>query len=99
VALFEQALADERRFELLFENQRYFDLMRFNTTMTTITAEKIMKDHFAKEYAKHYGRYPAPVPTLAQLQSSVNPNRLLLPIPQREIDTNTGLKIAQNPGY
>jgi len=99
VALFEQALADERRFELLFENQRYFDLIRFNTTMTTITAEKIMKDHFAKEYAKHYGKYPAPVPTLAQLQSSVNANRLLLPIPQREIDTNTGLKIAQNPGY
>ena len=99
VALFEQALADERRFELLFENQRFFDLIRFNTTMSTITAEKIMKDHFAKEYVKHYGKYPAPVPTLAQLQTSVNANKLLLPIPQREIDTNTGLKIAQNPGY
>jgi hypothetical protein len=99
VALFEQALADERRFELLFENQRFFDLMRFNMTMSTITAEKIMKDHFAKEYVKHYGKYPAPVPTLAQLQTSVNANKLLLPIPQREIDTNTGLKIAQNPGY
>jgi hypothetical protein len=39
------------------------------------------------------------VPTLAQLQTNVNANKLLLPIPQREIDTNTGLKIAQNPGY
>ena len=99
VALFEQALADERRFELLFENQRYFDLLRFNATMTTITAEKTMKDHFAKEYVKHYSKYPAPIPTLAQLQANVNANRLLLPIPQREIDTNTGLKIEQNPGY
>lgn len=99
VALFEQALSDERRFELLYENQRYFDLMRFNSTMSTITAEKVMKEHFAKEYVKHYGKYPAPAPTLAQLQSSVNANRLLLPIPQREIDTNSGLKILQNPGY
>ncbi len=99
VALFEKALADERRFELAFENQRYFDLLRFNTTMTTITAEQTLKNHFAIEYRNHYGKYPAPIPTLAQLQANVNANRLLLPIPQREIDTNRGLKIEQNPGY
>ena len=99
VALFEKALADERRLELLFENQRYFDLLRFNTTMTTITAEKTIKDNFGRLYAKHYGKYPVPTPTLVQLQGNVTTDKLLLPIPQREIDTNTGLKIEQNPGY
>ena len=26
-------------------------------------------------------------------------NKMILPIPQREIDNNTGLVIQQNPGY
>lgn len=99
VALFEQALSYERRMEFAFEDQRYFDLLRFNKTLTTITAEQTMKDHFAKEYAKHYANYPAPTPTLAQLQAKVDANHLLLPIPQHEIDTNTQLVIEQNPGY
>jgi starch-binding outer membrane protein, SusD/RagB family len=99
VALFEKALSDERRFEFAFENQRWFDMVRFNTTMTTLTAEQILKDHFAKEFAKHYATYPAPILTLVQLQANVTAVRLLLPIPQHEIDTNTGLKIEQNPGY
>jgi starch-binding outer membrane protein, SusD/RagB family len=99
VDLFEQALSTERRFEFAFENQRWFDLLRFSTTMTTINAETVIKNNFAKEYAKHYATYPAPALTLAQLQANVTKDRLLLPIPQREIDTNTGLKIEQNPGY
>lgn len=99
VATFEKALSDERRFEFAFENQRWFDIIRFNTTMTTLTAEQILKDHFAKEFARHYGTYPAPIIALAQLQANVTAAKLLLPIPQREIDTNTGLKIEQNPGY
>lgn len=99
VATFEQALANERRFEFAFENQRWFDLLRFNTTLTTIKAETILKNHFAKEYAKHYAVYPPPILTLAQLQANVTNDHLLLPIPQHEIDTNTGLAIAQNPGY
>jgi len=98
-ALFEKALAEERRIEFAFENQRFFDLVRFNTTMTTITAEQIMKDHFADESATHYSRYLDPTPTLAQLQGYVTRQKLLLPIPQREIDTNTQLVIEQNPGY
>lgn len=98
-ALFEKALADERRFEFSFENQRWFDLVRYNTTFTTITAVQAMKDHFAKEYPTHYGTYPAPRLTLLELQNQVTTNRLLLPIPQREIDNNTQLVIPQNPGY
>jgi starch-binding outer membrane protein, SusD/RagB family len=99
VAAFEQALAEERRLELAFENHRYFDLIRYNTTLTTIKAEEVIKKHFATEYASHYALYPAPIFTLAELQAKTTPEKLLLPIPQREIDTNPALNIAQNPGY
>jgi hypothetical protein len=99
VATFEQALANERRFEFAFENQRWFDLLRFNTTLTTINAIQVMRNHFAIEYVGHYNQYVAPVPTLAQLQANVTAEKLLLPIPQHEIDTNTQLVIVQNPGY
>jgi len=99
VALFEKALSDERRLEFAFENQRWFDLVRFNTTFTTLTAEQVMKDHFTIMYPKHYGKYPAPALTLEQLKSFVTVEHLLLPIPQREIDINTKIVIPQNPGY
>ena len=100
VAQFEQALSNERRVEFAFENQRWFDLVRFNTTMTTVTAVQTMKDHFSDEYYNHYRLYVAPAPTLAELHANVSkPGRLLLPIPQREIDTNTQLVIEQNQGY
>ena len=99
VALFEKALSDERRLEFAFENQRWYDLVRFNTTMTTITAEQTIKNYFAHLYNIHYSKYLAPTPTLAELQANVTANRLLLPIPQHEIDTNTQLVIPQNPGY
>jgi hypothetical protein len=99
VAQFEKVLADERRIELAFENQRWFDLIRFNTTMTTITAVQTMEDHFADEFYTHYRLYVAPAPTLAELYFNTNTDKLLLPIPQREIDTNTQLVIPQNPGY
>lgn len=97
--LFEDTLANERRIEFAFENHRWFDLLRYNTTMSTITAEATLKAHFAKEYPVHYNDYPLPRLTLEELQALVTAPRLLLPIPQREIDTNTGLKITQNQGY
>lgn len=99
VETFEQALAEERRLELAFENHRFFDLLRYNTTLTTIKAVDVLKNHFAAEYATHYAQYPAPILTLAQLQANVTAEKLLLPIPQREIDTNPSLTISQNAGY
>jgi starch-binding outer membrane protein, SusD/RagB family len=98
-ALFESALANERRYEFAFENQRWFDLLRFNTTFTTISAIQTMKDHFTVMYPLHYGLYPSPRLTLAEMQAFVTNDRLLLPIPQREIDNNTAIVISQNPGY
>jgi len=97
-AKFEKALSIERRLEFAFENQRWFDLLRFNTTMTTITAEQSIKDHYALMYSSHYSSYPQPL-TLTQLQALVTTDRLLLPIPQREIDNNTTMVIPQNPSY
>jgi hypothetical protein len=96
---FERALSTERRIEFAFENQRWFDLIRYNTTMTTITAQQLMAEHYADEYDSHYSEYLPPTPTLQELQNNVTQDRLLLPIPQREIDTNTQLVIEQNPGY
>ncbi len=98
-ASFEKALSEERRIEFAFENQRWFDMVRFGTTLTTVNALQVIRDHFADEYEAHYSDYLPPTPTLAELQSNITQERLLLPIPQREIDTNTQLAIAQNPGY
>lgn len=99
VAKFDSTLSTERRIEFAFENQRWFDIVRFNTTLTTLTFESIMKAHFTKEFANHYRLYVAPAPTLAELYAQTTIQKTLLPIPQREIDTNTGIVIPQNPGY
>jgi hypothetical protein len=67
--------------------------------MTTITAEQTLKDHFALMYPLHYKNYPSPTPSLSTLQGYIKSERMLLPIPQREIDNNTQIVIPQNPGY
>lgn len=89
---FQTALLKERRLEFAFENQRLFDLMRFGQAVTTMQA------HYAAEYSAYYSRFSPTIP-LPTLQANVNTDKLLLPIPQREIDTNTEIKIPQNPGY
>lgn len=98
-AIYEKALADERRWEFAFENHRFFDLLRLNTTSTTLTAEKILSDHFAVMYPLHYTLYPDPKLTLTEIQANADSNHMLLPIPQYEIDTNSFVTIVQNPGY
>lgn len=98
-AVFEKALADERRWEFAFENQRFFDLLRFDTTMTTIKSEATIDNHFAIMYPLYYTKYTEPKLTLQVMQEYSNPDKFLLPIPQYEIDTNSFLSIQQNPGY
>jgi hypothetical protein len=85
-------LFKERRLELAFENQRFFDLVR------TGDGANLIKAYIAEEYTVHYANY-RPILTLAFIQSNITTNRLLLPIPQREIDTNDQIVIPQNPGY
>lgn len=98
---FADSLSRERKLEFAFENVRWFDMLRYNTTLPAQSENAItrLKNHIAFMYTNHYGKYPAPVPTLATLQGYVTNDKLLLPIPQREIDNNTHIQIQQNPGY
>lgn len=94
---FETKLAFERRLEFAFENQRWFDLLRYNKTFTTITAEQTLHNHFTASFTKQYSKYPGiTIPILIAASST---EHLILPIPQREIDNNTQLVIPQNSGY
>ncbi len=111
--VFEKALSNERRWEFAFENQRWFDLLRFETTTSTVSpptdaypglkvqgAEYTMKKHFANIFTDVYSKFTNTLPlTLVQLVENANPKRFLLPIPQYEIDTNSNIAIPQNPSY
>jgi hypothetical protein len=99
VAAFDNALSNERKLELAFENQRWFDLLRYSTTLPSIKIIDVLKAHFGVMYPLHYTNYPAPKLSLLDMQNLVTTNKMILPIPQREIDNNTGLVIQQNPGY
>ena len=88
----------ERKLELAFENHRWFDLLRMNQSYNDPNkAMDILIEHtFVTDWNLLYGLYskiPLPV------QANFNNDRLLLPIPQDEIDGSTELDIQQNPGY
>ncbi len=86
------AIENERRFEFAFENQRWFDLVRTNR------AQDVVKNQiFNLDWSSHYGGY---VPALRPDPNNIIEDwQLLLPIPQREIDTNNEIVISQNYGY
>ena len=84
-------LLDERRLELAYENHRLFDLIRTGQFVTAMNA------YYASEYDTHYKRFK-PALLLTELQANIN-IRPLLPIPQRELDTNNEIAIEQNKGY
>ena len=99
-AKFEAKLSLERQLEFAFENQRWFDLLRQNTTFSTptLTAEVVMATHIkSKESTKFYGKFKGGLST-DEIVTNIK-NRILLPIPQREIDNNSHLVITQNPNY
>ena len=66
--------------------------------MRTGEGAALVRNYIAEEYDVHYRNY-RPVLSLAFIQSNITTEKLLLPIPQREIDTNDQIVIAQNPGY
>lgn len=84
-------LLDERRIELAFENHRLFDITRTGQFVTT------MQGYYASEYDAHYKKFK-PAVLLTDLQQNII-TRPLLPIPQRELDTNNELVIDQNSGF
>lgn len=98
---FEKVLSLERKLEFAFENQRWFDLLRYNTTFQNAAnkAEAVMDAHFSTLWSSVYSSFSVLPVTLPEIQSNANEFRFLLPIPQYEIDTNPSLGILQNPSY
>jgi starch-binding outer membrane protein, SusD/RagB family len=88
----------ERKLELAFENHRWFDLLRMKDSYGNENKPiEILREHtFVTDWEQLYSLFnPLPVPD----ESNYTNERLLLPIPQTEIDTNNEMKIPQNPGY
>ncbi len=77
------AVLNERRLELAFEGQRWFDLVR-NTT----DSDPVIYDVMNSLNSRDSGRLP---------MSTLTQDYLVYPIPQTEIDKNPNLE--QNPGY
>ncbi len=69
-----ETIIHERRMELAFEGQRWYDLIRLDTDGS-----------YAISFLQSVGK------------TNINENKLLLPIPQTEMDANAAMK--QNPGY
>lgn len=87
----------ERKLELAFENHRWFDLLRMNTSYNNPNkAMDILTEHtFVTDWGHVYRNYQKiDVP----VESNYINERLLLPVPQDEIDANNGV-IYQNPSY
>lgn len=84
-------LLEERRIELAFENHRLFDLHRMGKYL------ELMELYYESEYDSHYKRFKPAIP-LEELKENLA-KRPLLPIPQRELDTNNEIEISQNDGY
>ena len=103
-----QAIRQERRIELVFENHRWFDLIRWDIAVETLDGRtfngiRIERDGVPAEADGG----PTHVFDPAQLtftpfevtdRQQIFPEKLkLLPIPQSELDANPNL--TQNPGY
>ncbi|MEO6916970.1 MAG: RagB/SusD family nutrient uptake outer membrane protein [Chitinophagaceae bacterium] len=73
----------ERRNELVFENKRWQDLIRTGQAVSVLNAYGI----------KQKSKFPYLLPQ----SYMVNANRLLYPIPLRDMQLNN--KLVQNPGY
>lgn len=82
---FRNLLEKERRLEFAFENQRWFDLLRWNK------AKEVVNDHIHRIEWSFYSTYTNAPGHLEDYQ-------LILPIPQSVIDNNNGV-ITQNPNY
>ena len=90
-----EAVLNERRLELAFENQRFFDMVRQGEQYAT----DILLNFYKTEPAYNQLVYPNVHTLLTQVigGDKVDAWRLLLPIPNDEILRNNS--IEQNPGY
>ena len=82
---FQEAVANERRYELAEEGHRWFDLVRQNKYVETL------KNMFINDDNTVNGTYAA-------FANRVTADMYLYPIPQSQIEVREGL-YQQNPGY
>ena len=82
---FRKLVQNERRLELAFENQRWFDLLRWGKAI------EVVNKHIQETEWDFYAGYTQQINKLQDYQ-------LILPIPQSVIDNNPGV-ITQNPNY
>ena len=82
---FQEAVANERRYELAEEGHRWFDLVRQNKYVET------MKAMFINDDTTVSGTYAA-------FANRVTEDMYLYPIPQSQMEVRAGL-YQQNPGY
>lgn len=82
---FRIALEKERRVEFAFENQRWYDLLRWKK------AKEVVNNHIHTVEWAFYSGY-------ANTPNLLKDYQLILPIPQSVIDINNGV-ITQNPNY
>lgn len=87
---FRNAIAQERRVELAFENHRWFDLVRTGKAVEVITAFGI------KEKADPTLTPPDFI-AYGPESFAITPEKLVYPIPNNELDLNPNM--TQNPGY
>jgi hypothetical protein len=80
-------ILNERRLELAFEDQRWDDLVRAGIAVS------VMNSLNEKKYTCAGGTQSAPI----AINYNATQEKLLCPIPKKEIDTNP--KLTQNPGY
>ncbi len=88
---FRLAMEKERRAEFAFENQRFYDLVRTNRLIP------VMNNQFFVTERGWYASYGSG--TQGPAFASVPEEKILLPIPQKEIDTSTEFILTQNYGY
>lgn len=98
-----KAVRKERRVELAFEGQRYFDVLRWNEAQNllnhTFTGVLLSDDPSAKNY-RGSGDTASPVDADGYYQFEVrawDSHNRYFPIPQSDMNVNENL--VQNPGY
>lgn len=85
------AIEKERRAEFAYENHRFYDLVRTNRLIS------VLDEQFFSTERGWYSGYGSG--TLGPAFASLPENKILLPIPQKEIDTSTEFILTQNAGY
>ena len=82
----EELILKERRKELVMEGHRFYDAMRLGLTLNRVPSEgEGIVDHYLN--------------STDLISPNWNDYRIILAIPQAEIDVNPNLKEQQNPGY